>query len=204
MNPKRPRRRMSYLGWSSHGRIVARLLVLWGIYHLTLWQVLCIREYLQQLSANPDQRISLADFFAAFAREHSWMAVYAIAFASLIIWQALSLTHRIIGPLKRVERALYALMDGQSVNSINFREGDLIADFEKAFNAYLSFLRTSKGNAAPTTAEWKPAPAESPTMPQRIGDGGEAALPEQHLEDLLQQFRAATESAQLSATPNSR
>jgi hypothetical protein len=155
MIAKKHKRKTIYLGWKNHGRIVARFGLVWIAYHVTLWEALCAREYFQYLSAlSPlEPRIPLTTFFADFIRQNIWMVVFAAAFASIFLWDVLRLTHRIIGPLKRVENVLYAMIDGKSVRQIKFRKHDLVEDFEKAFNAYLASLPASNANADRIAAE---------------------------------------------------
>jgi hypothetical protein len=85
MNVRGPRRATTYLGWQNHGRIIVRFLLLWGIYNLTLWQALCVREYIQQISstADPAARVPLTVFFEAFVRQNGWMVLCAAAFSGL-------------------------------------------------------------------------------------------------------------------------
>jgi hypothetical protein len=187
MSAKGPRRATTYLGWKNHGRIIARFLLLWGIYHLTLWQAMCVREYIQQVSstADPEARIPLALFFEAFIRNNAWMVLYAAAFSTLLLWHLVSLTHRIVGPLKRTEEALYTMIAGKSVRQIEFRETDLIQDFEKAFNAYLAFLYGSSVEADITGAHSKQAEAKSVTPVMTPGDGFESPVTDDRIAALL-------------------
>ncbi|HXY37837.1 MAG TPA: hypothetical protein VEI07_26660 [Planctomycetaceae bacterium] len=205
MSAKRPHRRSIYLGWKTHGRIVARFLLLWAIYHLTFWQVLCVREYMQHFhsTASPEDQASLASFFETFVRQNAWMVTYALAFTSLFIWHVVSLTHRIIGPLKRVEEALYDLMDGKPVRRIEFRDGDLVVDFETAFNAYLSSLQHSKGDTLAAPPEPRKGVAEGPKPEVRGHCEPAVPLGDRHIADLLNEFGNAAGSTDLIAARNS-
>ncbi len=195
ISTKRPPRAICYLGWRNHGRIIVRFLLLGVIYNLTLWQALCVREYIQQISSasGPAAQIPLAIFLEGFVRKNGWMVLYAAAFSSLLLWHIASLTHRIVGPLKRAEEALYALINGKTVRQIEFREGDLIEDFEKAFNAYLAYLYGSSIEADAVTSEPKKAAANCCEPP--LGDQQMAAL--------MHEFRTVSDSGDLMPAGNS-
>ncbi len=195
ISAKRPRRAICYLGWNSHGRIIVRFLLLWGIYNLTLWQALCVREYIQQISSasEPAAQIPLALFLEGFVRKNGWMVLYAAAFSSLLLWDIASLTHRIVGPLKRAEEALYALINGKTVRQIEFREGDLIEDFEKAFNAYLAYLYGLSVESDAATSESKKAAPNCCEPP----------LGNQQMAALLHEFRTASATGDLMPARNS-
>jgi methyl-accepting chemotaxis protein len=200
MTSKKLRRKTIYLGWKNHGRIVARFALLWVIYHFTLWEALCTREYIQYLNSISDveHRIPLAVFFADFVRQNAWMIVFAAAFAVIILWDVVRLTHRIVGPLKRLENVLYAMADGKSVNQVKFREGDLIESFEKAFNAYLS-SRHASNDPADGTAAARDAAAESPMPASRPEERCEPATPldDQQMAELFHDLRPVNGSAGL-------
>jgi hypothetical protein len=108
-----------------------------------------------------------------------------------------SLTHRIVGPLKRAEEALYAMIDGQTVRQIEFREGDLIKDFERAFNAYLAFRYGSSVEAKITDAQRQQANASSATQATTSGDGRESPVTDDHIVALVHEFQTAADSSDL-------
>jgi hypothetical protein len=200
MATKKLRRKTIYLGWRNHGRIVARFALLWGIYHFTLCEALCTREYMQYLTSVSDveHRTPLPVFFAAFVRENAWLAVFAAAFAIIFLWDVMRLTHRIVGPLKRVENVLYGMADGKSMAPIKFREGDLIESFEKAFNTYLSSLHAPHAQAGGTAAT-RDAVAESPMPPPTRGERCEPAVPmhDEQFTALFHELRPINGSADL-------
>ena len=199
MTTKNLRRKTTYLGWKNHGRIVARFALLWVIYHFTLWEALCTREYIHYLSSISDveHRVPLAVFFADFIRQNGWMIAFAAVFAVIIVWDVVRLTHRIVGPQKRLENVLYAMADGKSIDQVKFREGDLSESLEKAFNVYLSSRHASNaqagGTAAARNAAESPAPASTPE------ERCEPATPldDQQMSELFHDLRPVNRSAGL-------
>jgi len=196
MTAKKLRRRTLYLGWRKHGRIVARFGLLWGIYHIAFWEALCVREYVQYVGSLSDveHQISFAAFFEAFARQNGWMVIFAAAFTPLFAWDLMRVTHRIVGPLKRIANALYGMVDGKTIRQITFREGDLIEDFEKAFNAYLSSLHAPNAMVGGTAAEQEVA--ESPIPATAAGAPYEPPVPlgDEQIAALLHELRTTKAS----------
>jgi hypothetical protein len=184
---KRPHwRKTTYLGWQTHGRLVARLTLLWAAYHFTLWEALCTRQYMQYLTSLRDveDRVPLLMFFEAYLRENAWMVIFGCVFAIVVIWDAVRLTHRIVGPLKRAENLFYAMADGKYVREVKFRKGDLVAGFERALNTYLSSPDVTAAREGRAAAE-QAKPAESPA-PTTSAKAPSVPLSEKHLAKLLQ------------------
>jgi len=190
MTSRKPfRRKKTYLGWETHGRLVARLALLWGVYHLTLWEALCTRQYIQYLTSLRDveTRMSLLTFFEGYLQENAWMVMFSCVFAMVVLWDAVRLTHRVVGPLKHAENVLYAMADGESVHAIKFREGDLAEGFERALNAYLSSPHAAAARACYASAEL-PEPAES-QGPMKSVKAPPVPLDDEHLAELSHELQ---------------
>jgi methyl-accepting chemotaxis protein len=136
------KRKKIYLGWNLHGRIVARVLAYWVCYHLVLWGGIFAYQYLSYRSAthSGDSNAAYDQFIASFLKASLWFLIYALTVGAAITWNITRITHRIVGPLKRVEATLERLSAGESVQAIKFRKGDLISSLEQAFNQYLTSL----------------------------------------------------------------
>jgi methyl-accepting chemotaxis protein len=183
MTDNKLRRKKLYLGWKQHGRIVARVAMYLGVYPLAILEALWARDYLSSLS-RVGHPMPLTEVVASFFRQNAGMVSFSVIFAAIIVWDVVRLTNRIIGPLKRVEDALYRMAEGQGIGQLTFRKGDLIEGLEKAFNTYLSSLHASSDEASGTAAsreEKKGSPNATPSdehcEPQgSIGDEQIAAI----------------------------
>ena len=153
MTSKKPRKKI-YLGWKLHGRIVARFAMYWALYNFIVWQCLFGREFLLYESSLFDGRqpITFGEFLQSFASQYGWMIVFAIIVFPMMVWEIVRVTHRIIGPLKRLEGVLQRMADGEIIQHVKFRDGDLIESFEKAFNRYLAALHAANANATAAAA----------------------------------------------------
>jgi hypothetical protein len=96
------------------------------------------------------------------------------------------LTHRVIGPLKRLEGVLNRMADGEVVREVKFRDGDLIESFEKAFNRYLASLPAVGAN--PTGAL---ASAQLPATAGKERDPSEP-MDDEELVSVLHDLRKIT------------
>ena len=56
-------------------------------------------------------------------------------------WDAMRLTHRVVGPLNRFRRAMREIAAGESVRLVRLREGDELDDMQRDFNAMLDQLQ---------------------------------------------------------------
>jgi hypothetical protein len=115
------------------------------------------------------------------------MVVFSCVFAIVVLWDAVRLTQRIVGPLKRAENVLYAMADGKSVDEIKFRQGDLAKGFERALNAYLSSPHAVAARACYATAEL-PKPAEL-RAPMRSVKAPPVPLDDEHLAELSHELQ---------------
>jgi hypothetical protein len=153
MTSKNPRKK-TYLGWKVHGRIVARFALYWALYNCILWQLLCARDFLQSESSvlEGKQGISLGERLQSIGRDNAWIVAVAAIVFPMLLWEIVRLTHRVIGPLKRLEGVLNRMVDGETIREVKFRDGDLIESFEKTFNRYLASLQTAGATATAAAA----------------------------------------------------
>ena len=69
----------------------------------------------------------------------SWLDFWPSMVASVlvlpvIVWDLLRLSHRFVGPMIRLKKAMRDLADGKQVRPIAFREGDFWCEFAEEFN----------------------------------------------------------------------
>ena len=72
--------------------------------------------------------------------EHAWYYLAPIAFASgillpLVILRSIHFSHKFVGPMLRIRRALFQLADGEPTPVIELREDDHWTDIAEAVNA---------------------------------------------------------------------
>lgn len=139
------------------GQIVGRLAKYWILYHLGFWSILFAVEFFRQIIVGflVGPKASLGDFFANFLREHWLVLSVPIILLPVILRDMLHLTHKVAGPLVRFRNALRQLAAGQPVERIKLRQGDLLMEFQEAFNEFLDSdrLRNDQSLKAGRTSE---------------------------------------------------
>jgi hypothetical protein len=136
------RRTKIYLGWTVHGRIVAQIAVFWIAYHVILCTALFALEYMQRLPEylGNEPHAAAAPFLESFIHHYAWMALLPIAALPILLFDCIRLTHRIVGPLKRLESVFQQLARGEAISEVHFRDHDLMGGVEDSLNAYLATL----------------------------------------------------------------
>lgn len=139
MNNEIDRRRQSFVNWQVQGNLVLRLVGYLLLYHFILWNVMFLHHYLQyqgQLSAGASAR-TFMDLYTEFTVQHYSVVVCAIALFPLLMWDGIRFSHRIAGPLVRVQNALQQLTQGRRTSEIQLRKDDLMEQLAECVNELL-------------------------------------------------------------------
>jgi hypothetical protein len=134
----RPRRQV-YVNRVIQGRMLRRFVVMWFVYHLVLWHAMFLYRYLQyrgELLAGAAPQ-PFADLYTGFLLTHYSLLICALAVLPVLMWDMTRTSHRIAGPLVRFQRALSELAEGRRVDPVQIRKGDLLLEFQDAFNEFL-------------------------------------------------------------------
>jgi hypothetical protein len=92
----------------------------------------------------------------------------------------------VAGPLVRLENTLLRMAKGETVQEIKFRKGDWLTSLERALNIYLASRAAATQEAAPSAADFAPAPVVSD--PRVVAQG------DHDLNDLLRELRDINET----------
>ncbi len=144
------KRRRVFVSRMIQGRLVLRVVGFWFVYHFVLVAAMFLYHYAryfgEQLAGGPAQ--SFAELFQQFYVTNSSLVVCALAVLPLVVWDAVKTTHRIAGPLVRFQKVLNQMAEGEKVERIKLRDGDLLVELQDAFNAYID-----KRNETPEPTE---------------------------------------------------
>jgi hypothetical protein len=197
------RRKKIYLGGMLQTRLVTRLGIYWVLYHVVLWHALFLMRYFeyQQAFFNGEASMTFGELYGSFAWQNRSMAIAAAAFGPFLLWDVIRMTHRVAGPIKRVEGTLLRMASGEKVSAIKFRKGDWVPVLEKAFNEYLKSLegspaRSDTARVSASTETRNSAIAARSGEIRNIADPAGLVFPEE-VDALLHD---ATELAQLAAS----
>lgn len=84
----------------------------------------------------------------------------------LFICDAMRLAHRVVGPVVRIQRALKEIAEGQEVEVVRLRKGDLLPEIAESVNAMLEALekrgaiklKATPASSSNSRPEWSLAP----------------------------------------------
>lgn len=124
------------------GRILSRCAVFWAIYHVLMLHTLFGFEFLtQQIEImNGGASLTFGEMYSAF-----WGKYYPVVLAALLVFPVLTIdvikmSHRVVGPLVPFTRAVKSLKNGQPVERVKLRKGDLLIEFQQDFNEFLDWM----------------------------------------------------------------
>jgi hypothetical protein len=153
MSTKKPRKKL-FVSRAIQGRLLVKLAVYWGVYHVVLWHAMFMYRYFQYradvLGGAP--HVPFGVLYNSFVAQHYSMMMCAVAVFPIILWDMVKVTHRIAGPLVRFRRVLQDLARGQHVGEIRLRKGDMLVELQDAFNEYLRSLDADAKSGAAAVA----------------------------------------------------
>ncbi len=185
-----PRKRL-FVNREIQGRLLARTVLYWVLYHAVLWMAMFFFRYAEHrgaVTAGAEPR-SFADLYGQFVHENSSLWVCSFAILPIVLWDLLKFSHRVVGPLVRFQRTLESLTAGKEIAVVKLRQGDLLSDLELAFNQFRASLRNLQSDSE---------------LPITANDSGNSTsaddLIETQLADELQQIQAEIQAVCAPAT----
>jgi hypothetical protein len=195
MSMFKSRRRKIYLGGIFQGALVKRLAIGWAAYHILLFHGLFLVSYLEDTRAQAEATASqsLLERYESFAWQNRLLIFGAVVVGPVFLWDVVRCTHRVAGPLVRLEQTLLKMAKGETVNEIRFRKGDWLNSLERALNLYLSSraaaTETQTGNNGSIAAVAEALqPVGVATEPRVLAQG------DHDLNDLLRELRDINET----------
>jgi hypothetical protein len=152
MSAAHPRKKL-FVNKFFQGKTIRRVAFYWCTYHLVLWHVMFLYRYMQyrgELLAGARAQ-TFAALYGQFTLEHYAVIVCALAILPLVVWDVLTYTHRVVGPLARFRHCLKLLSHGEVVTQVTIRKGDFLVDLQQSLNEFL--------DSPYNTARWGTAPA---------------------------------------------
>ena len=121
------------------GSLLRRCVAYWGISCFVLWNILFLIDLSQTrraIAESPDVT-SIGTLYLNFAGNYFVLIFTASLLLPIFCWDALKLSHRIVGPFVPFTDALRRLRNGQKVEPITLRKNDLLIGFQKEFNEFV-------------------------------------------------------------------
>jgi hypothetical protein len=145
MKPVKPTRKRIYISNAIQGRLMLRIGIYWGLYHIVLWHAIFLYRYTEyRVAASMAGAVSFGAMYGQFVLDYYPLAVCALAALPVVLIDMLQLTHRIAGPLHRCTIALRDLRSGKPVRPFGLRKGDWLTEFHSELNGYLMLLEDDR------------------------------------------------------------
>ena len=107
----------------------------WAAYHIALWHILFIVNYLQQSAPT----LGVWEFYLHFATQAYPLALTAVATTPLLLRAISRSADTISAPLRRVEETLKKLRLGEPVQPVQFRHDDALNRLQDELNAFVEW-----------------------------------------------------------------
>jgi hypothetical protein len=172
------------------GRVLLRVLYLWGLYHFVLWNVMFFFRFIQYCGERltGGQARTFSDLFAEFFDNHYSLLICAVIVLPYLVWDVLKLTHRFVGPLIQFQRCLTRMTNGEHVAEVKIRKHDFLGELQDSFN---EFLRSPYAPGWHRQVRLPGVPESGPASP--ICDDAEAVKVD--VEEICKSVRAGIETA---------
>lgn len=116
-------------------KLFVRIAAYWLLYQITLWNFLFVGRLLSEGPGN------IVDQFLRFSADFYPMWIAFALLVPVMAWDAMRFTHRLVGPLYRIQRTVQKVADAEPVHHIHLREGDYLLDLKDEFNRMLDTLQ---------------------------------------------------------------
>jgi hypothetical protein len=137
MSKFHPGRKKIFVSGEIQGRLMFKIAMYWLIYHVVLWHALFAYRYFEWRVEGTAPLTPFRQLYGEFVLQYYPMVICAVAMLPVFLIDLVRLTHRIAGPLVRFKGSLKRMCAGEPVSRVQLRKGDLLSDFETAFNEYV-------------------------------------------------------------------
>lgn len=141
--------------WVNHfqSKLFIRIVTYWFIFMVCLWNFLFLWRYLA--GAENDAWSEYTRFYYDF---YPMILCFALI-VPFLAWDAVRFSHRLVGPLIRIENAIQSVSLGEPIEPVKLRTDDFLVELKDELNMMLAVLQ-QKGVIIVTAPI--PAPRSSP------------------------------------------
>ena len=150
---------------------VQRALVWQLVRHWLLFVVILSSLLVALEGLNPQQPRSLGECLRATWEQHGPLFLMIVVLMPVFAYDSIKLSHRFVGPVIRVRRAILEASRGQRVLPLNFRKTDFWQDMASDFNTLLERLPENSAKGFPGN----PPPNERALAASGVASGDDAA-----------------------------
>lgn len=148
---KKIRRSKKLINWTVQGPIVLRVVGHMVTYNIALFALLLMAWGICSLTGFLAEEPVTSEYFV-FERDSISVLLCMAIITPYMIWDLISLTNRIAGPLYRFEALMKDFVRSGTLDHANLREGDLLKGFQTQFNEFVEALHALYPETIPATA----------------------------------------------------
>lgn len=123
------------------------------LFQVATWFMLSTVVRLESLLKASAPELSLGNGFVI-------LAALGTVFGAMFVWDAVKLTHRLVGPLVRFRRVFQQISEGKEVELIRLRKGDFLQEVAESINGMVKSLH-DRGQVTLKSTELPQEPSQS-------------------------------------------
>ena len=139
------------INWTVQGPIILRILAHMATYNIALFALLLMAWSIRSLMSSLGGEPVASDYFV-FKRDAAPVLLCMAVMTPFMVWDLISLTNRIAGPLYRFEALMKDFVKSGTLKQANLRDRDLLTGFQKQFNEFVEALHALHPETVPITA----------------------------------------------------
>ena len=157
MAEQKARRKKQFIDRHVQGALVFRLALHWCVFLVVGMSVSLVLQYL----ADPFQ--PAGHHFGLFVKHQAGFLLVMVCMTPVFLFDTVKLSHRFVGPILRVRRALAEMAGGEEVERVKFRPGDFWMEIADDLNKVIDRVSALDDRQEAYVAE----PAEMSDTEQR-------------------------------------
>jgi hypothetical protein len=139
------------INWTVQGPVVLRVVGHMVTYNIALFALLLMAWGMCSLTGFLAEETETSEYFV-FKRDAISVLLCMAIITPYMVWDLISLTNRIAGPLYRFEALMKEFVRSGTLDKANLRQGDLLKGFQTQFNEFVEALHALYPETIPATA----------------------------------------------------
>lgn len=149
-------RKKVFVSSTIQGRLVGQLGFYWLLYTFLLWHATYLIETMS-VEGVPEP---IAISYTRFCSQHLVWLLCMVGGIPIILWDMIKMTHRVAGPLVRLERVVRDMACGKKVEPIVLRPNDMLGHFVDTLNELITVHNQRLDEHDAAENDWEARTAE--------------------------------------------
>lgn len=148
-------RKSKYVNSMLQGNLMLRMVMYWAIYNFALIFAMVGQNLMRVIPDVLDgsRTYSFSQFMTEFTDSQGPMLMAISVLCPVLIWDMMRYSHRIAGPLYRFRKALTDHIEGEPLQKIKLRDGDMLFDFQDTWNEFVQYRQMREEQKTPSAIQ---------------------------------------------------